>query len=381
MKNSSILSVIERNYQKVSGLSEYERFVFKKILHCKTEPVPNLYTQCDSCETVHPVMKSCKDRLCPVCNGAASLKWIAKREQELLPVKYFFLTFTIPKQLRPVFLINKKACYDLLFKAVSSTVLECIQNNNRTFQGHAGFFTVLHTWDQRVNYHPHLHVVIPAGCLSPDKTAWNKSHDNFLLPVKKVSVYFRKKLIGYLTQQQKQHLLTVPKAIPNIQALFISLQSIPWVVHSRAPGKKGRPEHILRYLSRYVQKTAICDRRIVKIENGQVYIKYYDRKRKVPKTEIIPEMLFLKRLAMHILPKGFQKVRFYGFMANRHKSSQLALCRMLLGTPIREQEKVDKEILEDVTFLFWKYFRVDISKCPDCGKGHISIIKGPIKGG
>jgi hypothetical protein len=319
--------------------------------------------------------------MCPLCNGSASIKWIAKRESELLPVGYFLLTFTIPKELKPLFFANKKTCYNLLFKAVSCTLQDSILNNKRRMNGNAGFFGVLHTWDQRVNYHPHLHVVIPSGCLSSDRTEWNPSHLSFFLPVKKLSADFRGKLLYYLRKEQKAGRLIIPKRIKDLKFLLNSLQLVPWVVNSQAPGKNRKPEHMLRYLSRYVTKTAVNDKRIKKIENGKVYLRFYDRKRKIPKTETLTEELFMKRLVMHILPKGFKKTRFFGFMANRHRTSMLVLCKMLLGQSLQEQEEQDKTFLEDTAFLFWKYFHIDITKCRECFEGHIFITKGPLKGG
>ena len=377
---SKILQVIKRNHQ-IEGLTEYERNTFRKILNCRTEPVPNLFKYCDSCGIVHPVYKSCKNRMCPMCNGAGTVKWIAKRESELLPVGYFLLTYTIPKELRPLFLSNKKICYNLLYKAVSRSLTLAIENNNRDFNGKAGFFAVLHTRDQRLNYHPHLHIVIPAGCLSRDKTKWNKSNPNFLLPVRKLSVRFRDKLLLYLRKEEKTGTLKISVNIVNPKSLLDSLKSIKWVVNSQPPKKgKTKPEFILRYLSRYVKRAVVSDNRIRKIENGMVYLEYFDRKRKVGKTERISEELFMKRLVFHFLPKGYKSVRFYGFMANRYRASMLVLCRMLLGQMMYEQEE-DKVFINDVAFLMWKYFRIDITICHDCKKGHIVISKGPIRGG
>ena len=216
---SKILQVIKRNH-KIAGLTTYERNTFRKILNCRTEPVPNLFKQCDSCGIVHPVYKSCKNRMCPVCNGAGTVKWIAKREAELLPVGYFLLTYTIPKELRPLFLTNKELCYSLLFKAVSRSLTLAIENNRRDFNGKAGFFTALHTWDQRLNYHPHLHVVIPSGCLSADKTKWNKSNPYFLLPVRKLSIDFRGKLLFYLRREERKGSLSIPKDTVNLKLLL-----------------------------------------------------------------------------------------------------------------------------------------------------------------
>ena len=154
---SKILKIIERNLPALTCLSGYEKSTFEKILNCRSEPVPHLYSSCDSCGKVHPVYKSCKNRMCPVCNGAGTVKWIAKRESELLPTSYFLLTYTIPSELRPLFISNKRLCYNLLFKAMSQTLMKGVENNNRKFNGLAGFFAVLHTWDQRLNFHLRLH--------------------------------------------------------------------------------------------------------------------------------------------------------------------------------------------------------------------------------
>ena len=147
--------------------------------------------------------------MCPVCNKAYTLKWIAKREAELLPVGYFLLTFTIPKELRPLFLCNKNLCYNLLFKSISKVLKKGVKIGK--FCGQAGFFSILHTWDQRLNFHPHIHVVIPSGCLSLDKTKWNSSYLSFFLPVKKLSLDFREKLLFYLMKENKAKKLNIPE--------------------------------------------------------------------------------------------------------------------------------------------------------------------------
>jgi len=379
---SKILGIIKRNSRRVENLSGYEKSVFDKIQHCRTETVPHLFSRCDRCFEVHPVYKSCKDRMCPVCNRAASIKWTAKREAELLPAGYFLITYTVPSELRPLFIANKKLCYDLLFKSASRSLIEGILNNDRKFHGRAGFFGMLHTGDQRANYHPHIHIVIPAGCLSVDGTEWAASSPAFFLPVKKMSADFRKKLLFYLRKEIRNGSLKIPKGIEDLEELFKKLESIPWVVNSQAPGKgRKKPENVVRYLSRYVAKSVVSDKRIRKVENGKVHISYYDRKKKQKKTEIIPEIQFMQRMVLHILPKGFKKVRFFGFMANRHRAGNLVLCRMLLGQPVSEQEVPDKELLNDTAFLFWKYFRIDISLCKVCGKGHTHYIHGPEGGG
>lgn len=378
---SKIYGIIQRNLHKLTSLTAYEKYIFKKILKCRTERVPDKYTCCDSCGTVRPVYKSCKDRMCPTCNGSGTVKWIAKREAELLPTGYFMLTYTIPSELKVLFLSNKKICYNLLFKAMSRTLLNAVEQNSRSFHGRAGFFSVLHTWDQRLRYHPHLHVIIPSGCLSEDKTQWNASHPVFLLPVKKLSASFRDKLLFYLRKEERAETLNIPKEIEDVKSLLNEMKQIPWVINSQAPSKgKDKPQLMIRYLSRYVNKTAVSDKRIKKIENGNVHLSYIDRKKKQSKTEILSEELFMKRLIQHVLPKGFKKVRFYGFMANRSRKNMLILCRMLMGSPLSEQVELEEED-NDTAFLFWKYFRVDITLCPDCNKGHVFYLNSNRGGG
>lgn len=374
---NNIHGIIARNYEKMDHATACEQSVFRKIMQCRTKPVPFMYTRCDACSTVHPVYKSCKDRMCPLCNGAAPVKWAAKREAELLNTGYFLLTYTVPSQLRELFLLNKRKCYDMLFKAMSRSLSEGIKNNDRAFHGEGGFFAMLHTWEQRLLYHPHLHVVVPAGCVSDDGTKWIESNPEFFLPVKKLSADFRRKFLFYLDKEIRGGDLRMPDTVDDPAEYYGKLKNISWVVHSQAPGKdKKKPEHILRYLSRYVAKTAVNDKKIQRVENGKVHLKYYDRKEKRSKTECITEIQFMNRLMTHFLPKGFKKVRFYGFMGNRYRAGKLALCRMLLGQPIAEQEEASKELLNDTAFLFWKYFRIDITLCKDCGRGHVHFIHG-----
>ena len=180
---------------------------------------------------------------------------------------------------------------------MSRTLLKAVENNNRSFYGKAGFFAVLHTWDQRLNFHPHLHVVIPSGCLSEDKTKWNPFNQTFLLPVKKLVADFRDKLLFYLRKEERAGTLNIPGKLENLKLLLDVLKLSPWVVNSQAPGKgKNKPQLMIRYLSRYVNKTAVSDKRINKIENGNVYLSYIDRKKKKAKVEVLSEELFMKRL-------------------------------------------------------------------------------------
>lgn len=377
MKNE-ILRIIRDNITGIDNLTDYEKFMFYKILNCRTEPVPGLKSKCCECGTYHTVYKSCKRRLCPVCNGSASIKWIAKREAELLPTGYFMLTFTLPSELRSLFLLNKKRCYNMLFKCVSQTINNQIKEGFREFKGLPGFFSVLHTWDQRLNFHAHIHTVIPAGCISTDKTKWIDSNPSFILPVRKLSAEFKIRMIKSIRKEFANDDLIIPEEISDKSTFTNLLEDLyhkKWVVHSQAPGIRKNPDGLIRYLARYVHKSAVSTKRIVKVEDGNVYLRYMDRKNKTGKVEVITEKVFMQRLVLHILPKGFKKVRFYGFMANHCRERMLVLCRTLMGIPVKAQEPVSNESVEDTAFLFWKYFGIDILLCPDCGKGHLEFVQ------
>ncbi len=229
---------------------------------------------------------------------------------------------------------------------------------------------------------PHIHVMIPGGCLSEDKTQWCPSHPSFFLPVKRLSQDYKEKLIRSLHKAGKKEMLYLPNAYEDFRILLDMIEHKEWVVHSQAAVEKHNdPRGLVRYLARYVAKSAISDKRIQRVGANKVGISYYNRKKKQKKLEVITEEECMRRLVCHVLPKGFKKVRGYGFFANRHKSNMLSLCRMLLGVPLGEQEETDKELLKDTAFLFWMYFQIDITLCSDCKEGHIVYVRGATPGG
>lgn len=259
--------------------------------------------------------------------------------------------------------------------------MKAIEMGHRNFHGEGGFFAMLHTWDQRLNYHPHLHVVVPGGCLNEDRTKWIPSPKVFLLPVWRLSYLFRDKLLYYLGKSDRQGSLSYPGGIEDFNKLILTVKSKDWVVNVQAPGERSNHlEHMIRYLSRYVSKTAVSEKRIALVKDEKVRLSYVDRKKKKGKVEILTEELFFKRLTFHILPKGFKKIRFYGFMANRYRRSRLNLCRVLMGESIDSLEDLSGE-KPNIVFLFWKYFGVDITECSDCHKGHVFYFDSRDKGG
>jgi hypothetical protein len=307
-------------------------------------------------------------------------KWLKKRISELLPVGYFHNVFTLPHELNPIALCNKKEIFDILFRSVAETLKEFGGNPQNGLGGKLGFIAILHTWDQTLLDHFHIHVVIPAGALSPDNSRWISARKprrkDFLFHVKALSEVFRGKFIHYLKLAFSSGKLSFPGKISrlNTKRAFFSLigqlWEKKWVVYSKEPF--AGPEQVLDYLGRYTHRVAISNNRITSVEDGKVSFKYRDRKDgdnvKVMKIDVFE---FIRRFLLHVLPEGFMRIRHYGILANRCKSKDIRRCRKLLGLPPEPREPAEKNIRE----LMLELTGTDISKCPECGKGTMKIVK------
>jgi hypothetical protein len=275
-------------------------------------------------------------------------RWLKDRKLELLPAGYFHEVFTLPHELNPLALYNKEVVYDLLFKAVSETLLE-FGANPKHLGGKTGFLCLLHTRDQKMLSHIHLHIVIPAGAVSFDKTRWIHSREDYLFPVKALSKKFRGKFLDFLKKEFKKGTLLFPKKKDHpgtskwFSGLINRLWKKDWVVYSKKPF--AGPEKVLEYLGRYTHKVAISNHRIVSVDNSMVTFIYRDRRDsdKVKKNTITAEK-FISRFLLHSLPKGFMKIRYFGFLSNRDKKANVNLCRVLLGHPPELMEKTKKSI-------------------------------------
>jgi len=283
---------------------------------------------------VHTI--TCRNRHCPRCQGNARLRWLQAREQELLPTRYVHLVFTLPRELAPLALQNKRVIYNLLFQASAATLLG-IARDPRHLGAEIGFFSVLHTWNQRLQHHPHVHCVAAAGGLAADHTHWIPSHHAFFLPVKVLSRVFRGKFVAGLKTAFRHDKLAfyghlAPLAQPRTFAAWLrSLFRHDWVVYAKPPF--GGPEHALRYLSGYTHRVAISNRRLVALEQGNVTFRWRDsahanRPRLLP----LPVDEFLRRFLLHLLPRGFMRIRNFGFLANRRRAALLPLCFELLAS-------------------------------------------------
>lgn len=314
---------------------------------------------------------SCRNRHCPKCRTLAKEQWLEARQAELLPVPYFHNVFTLPHQLNPLILChetNQRAVLDLLFQAASQTLLEFGRNN---LGGLLGVTLVLHTWDQQLRPHFHLHGVVTGGALSLDRQSWRPTHPRYLFPVRALSKVFRGKFLDGLRELFAAGRLVFPASLthvaplahpPTFNAFCAKLRSSPWVVYSKAPF--AGPDKLLRYLGHYTHRVAISNHRLISCDDGLVTFHYRDRTAgDIRKTLTLPADEFLRRFLCHVLPTGFQRIRHYGLLASRTKADALSRARELLGEP--PPEPIAKKTTAEWILLV---LGIDVTRCPRCGQ-------------
>ena len=344
--------------------------VLLAIARCRTAALGGHLDECTRCAHRAPISyNSCRDRHCPKCQTAARERWIAARRRELLPTRYLHVVFTLPRQLAPVVLQNKKVVYDLLFRASAETLLE-VARDPRHLGAENGFFSVLHTWNQKVRLHPHIHCVVPAGGLSLDHTRWVHSPDNYFLPKAVLRKVFRGKFVAGLRQAFQNGELRFPEKLkllcePKIFAAWLRpLFRQHWVVYLKRPF--GGPEYVLQYLGRYTHRVAISNHRLVSFVDGQVTFRWRDSAHhNEQKLTTLSQDKFLRRFLLHILPQGFVRIRHFGFLACRRRRTTLPLCFQLLGAA---QEALSQEHISSTEDT------PDLYRCPKCG-GPMKVIE------
>jgi hypothetical protein len=303
-------SFVERSRKWING--QHEK-VLLAITRCRTASLGGHRDQCSDCGHTAISYNSCRNRHCPKCQGNARLRWLQARERELLPASYVHLVFTLPRELAPLALQNKRLIYNLLFHTSAATLLE-IARDPRHLGAEIGFFSVLHTWDQRLQHHPHVHCVVAAGGLAPDHSRWISSRRSFFLPVKVVSRVFRGKFVAGLKTAfhagaLQFHGHRLPLAEPRAFASWLRLRfRHDWVVYSKRPF--GGPEHVLRYLGAYTHRVAISNSRLVALADGKVAFRWRDSAHGNKKRLMtLPVDEFLRRFLLHLLPRGFVRIR------------------------------------------------------------------------
>jgi len=324
-------SFIERNR---SRLSWQHLRVLRAIERCRTAALGGHLDQCSRCSQQAISYNSCRNRHCGKCQTNARDKWLTDREKELLSVPYVHVVFTLPHQLSQLALANKRTLYDLLFRSSAATLLE-IAADLKHLGAEIGFMSVLHTWGQNVLHHPHAHCVIPAGGLSLDHQRWIRPRYAFFLPVKVLSRVFRGKFTAGLKRAFQNRQLAFPGSLQPLaqeQAFRSFLRSLfrqDWIVYAKPPF--GGPQHVLHYLTRYTHRVAISNHRLVHFADGQVTFRWKDYARgSKQKLMTVTAEEFLRRFLLHVLPPGFVRIRFFGFLANRRRKTLLPLCQQLL---------------------------------------------------
>jgi hypothetical protein len=352
----------------------------QRILHaiatCRTAELGGHVEQCNQCGFRRPVYNSCRNRHCPKCQTLARAQWLEERRAELLPVGYFHNVFTLPHELNDLALANPRLVYGLLFRSVAATLHSFAADPQYGLGGQAGFTAVLHTWDQKLLYHVHLHCVIAGGALAFDGSRWIPARRNYLFPVRKLSSAFRSRFLKGLRQAFEGDELVFPGRLAALKEtaafaeLLARLAGKDWVVYSQPPF--GGPDKVLEYLSRYTHRVAISNRRLLGIADGKVTFSYRDRRDGNQVKELtIAAPEFLRRFLLHVTPPGLCRIRHYGFLSNRSKEQQLPRCRALLGQP----PPTTAETPLDAVGLILRFTGIDVTRCPHCQQGTLVAVE------
>jgi len=370
-----LADILERFVGELPALSADQSAAVRDILNCRTPALGGHVHQCDHCGRLNNLYNSCLNRHCPKCQTLNQARWLEARQKDLLPVEYFHVVFTIPGVLHLLFHANPRLCYNLLFSAVKETLQQVALNPER-LGAQIGFIAVLHTWTQTLLYHPHVHCIVPGGGLSPDGTQWISCKSGFFLPVPILSSVFRGKLLSKLEKEIKNGKIRL--ADKNPRELLQEAARPKWNIFSKAPF--AGPDQVLRYLGRYTHRSAISNHLLVSMQGRQVTFRFKDRaddnKQKLLTLDGVD---FLCRFLLHIMPKGFMRIRHFGFLANAIRKESLARCREHLTAENDSSDCTAPENRLDETWqqLLERLTGNDPTLCPFCRTGHF-IQKEPI---
>jgi hypothetical protein len=366
------------------SLSIDQRRAYEAIVTCRTQALGGHVEQCNACGFERIAYNSCRNRHCPKCQASARAKWTNARTEELLPIPYFHVVFTLPQEIGPIALQNQRVVYGILFRAAAETLQE-LAADPKHLGAEIGVLSVLHTWGQTLVYHPHLHCVVTGGGLSFDHTEWipckrsGKKKKRFFIHVKILGKVFRGKFIDFLKQAYEQgdlqfhgQIARLAKASAFENYLHRSVRH-DWVVYSKRPFESATP--VLKYLARYTHRVAISNSRLIDMENGKVRFHWKDYahggKQKIMKLEANE---FIRRFLLHIVPNGFMRIRYYGFLANRFRKEKLELCRQLLGVePVKAVEAT--EVVGSPASDSPTEATSQERRCPKCEQGVMEVVE------
>ncbi len=336
---------------------------------CRTAAMGGHMDKCDDCGHIEISYNSCRNRHCPKCQTLQKEKWIEARNEDLLPIQYFHVVFTIPSEFNPIVVMNQKVMYDLLFRSVSETLTE-LSNDPKHLGARIGFISILHTWGQNLMDHPHIHCVVTGGGLSTDNDSWISCRKNFFIPVRVMSALFRGKFLHHL--QNSFDDLIFPGGISHLAELHDfeifrrRFYHKKWVVYCKPPFNGA--EGVLEYLGRYTHRIAISNNRILGVQDGKVSFLWRDYadgdKKKVMPLQVNE---FIRRFLLHVLPNRYVRIRHFGLLANRKRKDNISLCREFLGTCKTETKEKDEP--ESWQEQLLRICGIDVTTCPVCKKG------------
>jgi len=350
------------DYKSKYPLWPEHRKIVSDLLHCRTVHLGGHMERCDTCGLVRIRYHSCRNRHCPKCQHMPRERWLERRKDEILPTSYFHVVFTLPHELNTLILNNKKVMLAILFKAAARTLLTFGKNE---LNGTLGVLAILHTWDQKLNAHFHLHCLVAGGAVTKDKKRWLPAKNDYLFNEEALSRVFRGKFMEWLQLEINSGAIKFTSG--GYGDFKNMLYTKNWVVSVRDPVK--RPEHVLEYLARYTHRVAIANSRIKKLENSMVTFTAKNRKKKITETITITAVEFIRRFLLHSLPKGFVRIRHYGFLANRNRNENLSAIRQLMGISVLS-EKLPASVEE----IMLRLTGIDLTVCPCCSQGKMQFL-------
>jgi hypothetical protein len=382
-KDIELADILRTHIDKIDYISTYEKKVINAITSCRTKALGvHKICKCDHCAHIEVLYNSCRNRHCPKCQGSNGFKWVNQRLKDLLPVQYFHVVFTIPHVLNDIILYNKEIGYNLLFKTVSQTLKETALTK-KNLGAKIGFIEVLHTWDQQLNFHPHIHCIVAGGGIALKNNKWINCKKKYLINNHILSEVFRGKFLDYLEKSynKKRLIFTGELSYLNDGSRFKDILKKScehnWVVYCKKPF--AGPLQVFNYLAQYTHRVGISNKRILSMENDKVTFSWKDRVNNYEKkTTVIDAVLFSKRFLLHILPKGFMRIRYYGILGNPVCKKNIETCRQLLKEA--GVEDVDR-VMDSINNFINNYKEKYLFSCPVCKEGKLIEIdtKGNIR--
>jgi len=360
------------DYRQTHRLSKMQHRVLNAISNCRTAILGGHIDQCNECGHQHITYNSCRNRHCPKCQGMDNIRWVKERENELLPIQYFHVIFTLPHELNLLAQYNQALLYTILIHSATETLQSFA---DKRWKGTLGITVVLHTWGQKLEHHIHLHTIVTGGVLTHDKQRWINAPKNYLFKVDNLSKVYREKFCDKLKHAFDQgELINPPGSLlvaseNHLQQFLQQLHNKDWVVYSKPPF--AGPAAILKYLSRYTHRIAISNRRLISLEHGNITFSYKDYKDDCKeKTMSLKANEFIRRFLLHVLPKGFVRIRHFGLLAGRNRTAKLNQCRLLFNLPpaIRKERQANLDILRELSDS-------DPTVCKVCGKGQLLFLR------